>query len=105
HADTSCAKLERMKNSPSPVQDTAQTLESANVPAPMIGDPPTRPQRLPVRPPLEVAAARLPFRLQATAPTVLTRPRGSLPTRLPSADDASALRKSSRAARAPGVSK
>ena len=37
----------------------------------MIGESPMRPQRLFVMPPVEVAAARLPFLSRATAPTVL----------------------------------
>ena len=36
----------------------------------MMGESPTRPQRLPVMPPVEVAAARLPSASSATAPTV-----------------------------------
>ena len=40
----------------------------------MMGESPTRPKRLLVRPPVEVAAARLPFESSATAPTVPTVP-------------------------------
>ena len=36
----------------------------------MMGESPTRPQRLPVMPPVEVAAATLPWASSATAPTV-----------------------------------
>jgi hypothetical protein len=36
----------------------------------MMGESPIRPQRLPVSPPVEVAAAVRPFRSTATAPTV-----------------------------------
>src|SRR3546814_10738416 len=43
---------------------------SAQVPAPTIGESPTRPQRLPVTPPVEVAAATWPCASRATAPTV-----------------------------------
>ena len=42
----------------------------------MTGESPTRPQRLPVRPPVEVAAARCPLRSSATAPTVPWRACG-----------------------------
>ncbi len=66
----SCATTVRMKYSPCPVADTAQLSLLAYVPAPMMGESPTRPQRLPVMPPVEVAAARLPCRSSATAPTV-----------------------------------
>src|SRR5215472_1457842 len=59
-----------MKYSPSPVPDTAQDSLLAYVPAPISGVSPTRPLCLLVRPPVEVAAARLPARSSATAPTV-----------------------------------
>ena len=69
-AQISCATTARMKYSPLPVADTAQVALSAYVPAPMIGESPMRPQRLLVMPPVDVAAARLPFLSRATAPTV-----------------------------------
>ena len=47
-ADTSCASTTRMKASPHPVPDTAQLALSAYVPAPMMGESPTRPASLPV---------------------------------------------------------
>jgi hypothetical protein len=40
------------------------------VPAPITGTSPSRPKRLFVMPPVEVAAARLPWTSSATAPTV-----------------------------------
>ena len=54
------ATLRRMKYSPSPVPETAQELLSAYVPAPMIGESPTRPYILFDIPPVDVPAARLP---------------------------------------------
>jgi hypothetical protein len=48
----------------------AQVSLSAQVPAPMTGVSPTRPGDFAVMPPVDVAAARLPFRSRATAPTV-----------------------------------
>ena len=59
-----------MNISPLPVADTATLSFSAQVPAPISGESPTRPNRLLVRPPVDVAAARLPARSSATAPTV-----------------------------------
>jgi hypothetical protein len=59
-----------MKSSPRPVHETAHVALSAYVPAPMMGESPTRPHRLLVSPPVDVAAARLPLRSTATAPTV-----------------------------------
>ena len=58
---------------PWPVAETAQQSFAAYVPAPMIGESPTRPHFLPVMPPVEVAAARLPVASSATAPTVPIR--------------------------------
>jgi hypothetical protein len=69
-ASISCATPARRKNSPAPVQDTAQLRSSAQVPAPITGESPIRPQRLPVTPPVEVAEARWPAVSRATAPTV-----------------------------------
>ena len=43
---------------------------NADLPAPKIGESPTRPNSLAVRPPVEVAAARLPWLSSATQPTV-----------------------------------
>ena len=43
--------------SPSPVHEHAPSASSANVPAPISGESPTRPGRLPVVPPVDVAAA------------------------------------------------
>ena len=60
----------RMNCSPMPVQLTAQVALSAYVPAPTIGESPTRPYFLFVRPPVEVPAARLPCVSRATQPTV-----------------------------------
>ena len=45
---------------PEPVVETAQLRSSAYVPAPMTGESPTRPDRLPAVPPVEVAAASRP---------------------------------------------
>ena len=56
--------------SPSPVQETATLSSSAQVPAPISGESPTRPRRWPIVPPVEVAAASRPSRSRATAPTV-----------------------------------
>jgi len=50
--------------------ETAQVALFAYVPPPMMGESPTRPAFLFVVPPVEVAAARLPFLSSATAPTV-----------------------------------
>ena len=75
----SCATAARMKYSPWPVADTAQQSSAAYVPAPMIGVSPTRPARLPVMPPVDVAAARWPCASSATAPTVPSE--ASSPTR------------------------
>src|SRR3546814_16718158 len=52
-AAISCATPTRRKNSPAPVHETAHARSSAQVPAPTIGESPTRPQRLPVTPPVE----------------------------------------------------
>ncbi len=60
----------RMKYSPVPVQDTAQVLLSAYVPAPMMGESPTRPRIFIIMPPVEVPAARFPYPSSATQPTV-----------------------------------
>src|SRR5690606_30429306 len=65
----SWATAQRMKNSPQPVPDTPQR-PSAQVPAPTSGVSPTRPQRLLVIPPVEVAVAMWPRTSSATAPTV-----------------------------------
>ena len=59
-----------MKNSPCPVPEIAQVALSANVPAPISGLSPTRPGSFAVIPPVEVAAATVPSRSHATAPTV-----------------------------------
>src|SRR5205085_2043808 len=56
--------------SPSPVADTAPSVLSAYVPHPMSALSPTRPGSLPWVPPVEVAAAEVPWRSRATAPTV-----------------------------------
>src|SRR5205807_9240750 len=72
-AAMSWATLQRMKNSPVPVQETATESLSAYVPAPMIGESPTRPYCLFVVPPVDVPAARLPAASSATAPTVPCR--------------------------------
>src|SRR5260370_268403 len=74
-AEMSCATTERIKYSPSPVAETAQVALFAYVPPPMMGESPTRPAFLFVVPPVEVAAARLPFLSSATAPTVPCRSR------------------------------
>src|SRR5947208_4161174 len=66
----SCATVQRMKYSPVPLHETATDSFSAYVPAPMIGESPTRPNRLFVVPPVDVPAARLPLMSSATAPTV-----------------------------------
>ena len=63
-AETSKAMDWRIKYSPSPVHETAQVLLSAYVPAPIIGESPTRPNFLLLIPPVEVAAARLPDRIK-----------------------------------------
>jgi hypothetical protein len=59
-----------MNSSPVPVQDTAQLALFAYVPAPITGESPTRPKRLPVMPPVDVAAARSPRASRTTQPTV-----------------------------------
>ena len=56
-------------SSPVPVQLTA-AVRLAKVPAPMMGVSPTRPEILPVRPPVLVAAAKFPRVSRATQPTV-----------------------------------
>jgi len=56
--------------SPLPVQDAPPSVLSAYVPHPMSALSPTRPGRLPTMPPVEVAAATVPWRSSATAPTV-----------------------------------
>src|SRR5439155_25053510 len=60
----------RMNCSPRPVPLTAHVALLAYVPAPTIGESPTRPYFLFVRPPVEVPAARLPCVSSATQPTV-----------------------------------
>src|SRR5215472_4983184 len=60
----------RMKYSPAPVPETAQDWLDAYVPAPMIGESPTRPGILACMPPVDVPAATLPWRSRATTPTV-----------------------------------
>ena len=69
----SYAATARIKYSPSPVAETAQVALSANVPAPMFGESPMRPGSLPVTPPVDVPAARLPWLSSATQPTVPKR--------------------------------
>src|SRR5262245_24269204 len=59
--------------SPSPVADTAPSELSAYVPHPMSALSPTRPGSLACVPPVEVAAAEVPWRSSATAPTVPSR--------------------------------
>ena len=59
--------------SPSPVQEIAAVASSAQVPAAISGESPTRPGCLPALPPVEVAAATLPRASRATAPTVPPR--------------------------------
>jgi hypothetical protein len=61
------ASDKRKKCSPTPVQEMAQLALSANVPAPMTGESPTRPRTWFVTPPVEVAAARLSAKLCAPA--------------------------------------
>ena len=56
--------------SPSPVQEIATVRSSAQVPAAISGESPTRPGCLPSIPPVEVAAATPPRASSATAPTV-----------------------------------
>src|SRR3546814_18911757 len=62
----SWATAQRMKNSPQPVPDTPQR-SSAHVTAPTSGVSPTRPQRLLVMPPVEVAVAMRPSPSRANA--------------------------------------
>src|SRR5919198_931427 len=56
--------------SPSPVHDTPPSELSAYVPHPISAVSPTRPGRLPTIPPVDVAAATVPWRSSAVAPTV-----------------------------------
>ena len=63
-----------MVASPGPVAEPAPRRSSAYVPAPMTAESPTRPRRLPLNPPVEVAAATWPRPSQATAPTVPSKP-------------------------------
>ncbi len=60
----------RMNSSPIPVQETAQAPLAANVPAPTIGESPTRPGNFLAVPPVLVPAARLPRESSTTQPTV-----------------------------------
>jgi hypothetical protein len=60
----------RMMASPSPVQETPPTELSAYVPHPIRALSPTRPGALPAVPPVDVAAAMVPPRSRAMAPTV-----------------------------------
>src|SRR4029453_6212450 len=64
------ATASRMKYSPVPLAETAHDLFDAYLPAPMVGQSPTRPQRFPVVPPVDVPAATLPFMSSAATPTV-----------------------------------
>src|SRR5262249_55290652 len=64
------ASVTRMMASPSPVHDTPPSVLSAYVPHPMSAESPTRPGSLPDVPPVDVAAAMVPARSSATAPTV-----------------------------------
>src|SRR5438045_3166796 len=59
-----------MKNSPAPVAEIAADSFDAYVPAPMMGESPTRPYCLLLMPPVDVPAARLPSLSSATQPTV-----------------------------------
>ena len=72
-APSSRAAPARTNASPWPVHDTA-TRRSAQVPAPITGESPTRPGRWPWRPPVEVAAASSPSASRHTAPTVSPSP-------------------------------
>src|SRR5215813_10629876 len=56
--------------SPSPVHETPPSVLSAYVPLPIRAESPTRPGSLPTMPPVDVAAAIVPWRSSATAPTV-----------------------------------
>src|SRR6059036_3251933 len=62
-----------MMASPSPVHDTPPIELSAYVPQPISALSPTRPGSLPMVPPVDVAAAMVPLRSRATAPTVPPR--------------------------------
>src|ERR1035437_8300016 len=72
-ATRSVAHLPRtsfMMGSPHPVRERAAERLSGYQPQPMREDSPTRPGVLLRVPPVEVAAARLPWASRATAPTV-----------------------------------
>src|SRR6266508_3307370 len=62
-----------MMASPSPVHDTPPIELSAYVPQPIRALSPTRPESFPMVPPVDVAAAMVPLRSRATAPTVPPR--------------------------------
>ena len=64
--------------SPSPVQEIATVASSAQVPAAISGESPTRPGCLRRLPPVEVAAATPPWASSATAPTVSRARRAAL---------------------------
>ena len=66
---TSAAVNRRIKYSPWPVPETAQRSFWAQVPAPSMGESPTLPVILLVLPPVDVAAAKLPYLSVLTDPT------------------------------------
>src|SRR5438128_2550095 len=70
--------------SPVPVHDTPPIVLSAYVPLPISALSPTRPGRLPVTPPVDVAAAIVPYRSLATPPDASTVHPASTAARMPS---------------------